>query len=143
MRDLVLLQERMNRLFEDATRRRETREGEGRSEQEIESTDWIPAADVYETKEAYVIALDLPGIDRAALDISLDHDRLSIRGQRNLEEGDERRSERPRGRFVRRFALPTTIDQQAIAADYKDGVLRVTLPKRQARPAQRVEIKVQ
>jgi HSP20 family protein len=144
IRDLVMLQDRMNRLFEDATQRRGARDSnEGESEQEIERTDWTPAADVYEQENAYVVALDLPGIDRETLDISIDQDRLSIRGSRTIEEGDERRAERPRGRFIRRFGLPATIDQQAIAADYKDGVLRVTLPKRQAKQAQRVEIKVQ
>ncbi len=144
MRDLVLLQDRMNRLFEDATQRRGERESEGgRDEQEIEGTDWIPAADVYEQEAAYVIALDLPGIDRSALDISVEQDRLSIRGQRNIEEGGERRSERPRGRFIRRFSLPATIDHAAITADYRDGVLRVTLPRRQAKQSQRVEIKIQ
>ncbi|HEV7857325.1 MAG TPA: Hsp20/alpha crystallin family protein [Pyrinomonadaceae bacterium] len=144
IRDLVMLQDRMNRLFEDATQRRGARDsGEGESEQEIEGTDWTPAADVYEKENAYVVALDLPGIERETLDISLDQDRLSIRGSRTIEEGDERRTERPRGRFLRRFGLPSTIDQQGIAADYKDGVLRVTLPKRKAKQAQRVEIKVQ
>ena len=149
IRDLVILQDRMNRLFEDATERRGARQqgdasgaGGDAGEQEIEGTDWVPAADVYENAAAYVIALDLPGIDRAALDIGLDQDRLSIRGTRPLEEGDERRAERPRGRFIRRFSLPATVDQQGITADYKDGVLRVTLPKRQARQGQRVEIKV-
>jgi HSP20 family protein len=143
IRDLVMLQDRMNRLFEDATQRRGARESESESEQEIEGTDWVPAADVYEREHAYVVALDLPGIDRDSLNISLDQDRLSIRGSRTIEEGDERRAERPRGRFIRRFGLPATIDQQGITADYKDGVLRVTLPKRQARQAQRVEIKIQ
>jgi HSP20 family protein len=146
IRDLVMLQDRMNRLFEDATQRRGARDSssssEAGNEQEIEGTDWAPAADVYENEKAYVVALDLPGIDRAALDISLDQNRLSIRGSRTIEEGDERRSERPRGRFIRRFSLPVTVDQQGIAAEYKDGVLRVTLPKRQAKGAQRVEIKV-
>jgi HSP20 family protein len=146
IRDLVMLQDRMNRLFEDATQRRGARDSssnEAGSEQEIEGTDWVPAADVYDNGNAYVVALDLPGIDRAALDISLDQDRLSIRGSRTIEEGDERRAERPRGRFIRRFSLPPTVDQQGITADYKDGVLRVTLPKRQAKQAQRVEIKIQ
>jgi HSP20 family protein len=144
IRDLVMLQDRMNRLFEDATQRRGARDSnEAGSEQEIEGTDWVPAADVYEKEDAYFVALDLPGIDRESLDISLDQDRLSIRGARTIEEGDERRAERPRGRFIRKFGLPATIDQQGITADYKDGVLRVRLPKRQARQAQRVEIKIQ
>jgi HSP20 family protein len=144
IRDLLMLQDRMNRLFEDVTQRRGERASEAAgSEQEIEGTDWVPAADVYEKDNTYVVALDLPGVDRESLDISIDQDRLSISGSRTIEDGDERRTERPRGRFIRRFSLPATIDQQGITADYKDGVLHVTLPKRQARQAQRVEIKVQ
>lgn len=151
IRDLVMLQDRMNRLFEDATQRRSSSSssssssnarGEAEGEQEIEESDWVPAADVYERENLYVVALDLPGIDREALDISIDEDKLSIRGVRTIEDGNERRAERPRGRFLRRFGLPQSIEQQGITAEYKDGVLRLTLPKRQAKPSQRVEIKV-
>ena len=138
LHDLVFLQDRMNRLFEDATQR-QSRAGEG----ELERADWIPAADVYESEKEFTIALDLPGIDRAALEISLDNDRLMIRGVRPVEQEDSgHRTERPRGRFLRRFGVPTNVDQKAIGAEYKDGVLRVSLPKRKEREARRVEIKV-
>lgn len=139
--DLVLLQDRMNRLFEDATQRRSRGEG---GERELERADWTPAADVYESEKEFTIALDLPGIDRAALVISLDNDSLMISGVRPAEQEDSgHRLERPRGRFLRRFGVPANVDQKAIGAEYKDGVLRVSLPKRQEQKARRVEIKVQ
>jgi HSP20 family protein len=141
IRDLATLQDHMNRLFQEATERRAR--GEEESEQEIERADWIPSADFYETEKEYTVAIDLPGIDRAALDISLDDNRLVIRGERVSEAEGQQRLECPRGRFLRKFGVPATVNQQAIAAEYKDGVLRVTLPKRREQKARRVEIKVQ
>ena len=141
MRDLEMLQERMNRLFEDAAERRG--QGDDQDEAEIERADWYPAADVYERDGEYVVALDLPGVDRDVLDVSLDENRLTIRGERAAEaESNPRRSERVSGRFLRTFSLPTTVDRAAITADYKDGVLRLRLPKRGEQAARQVEIKV-
>jgi HSP20 family protein len=131
----------MNRLFREATERR-ARGDEG-SEQEIEHADWIPPADVYQTEGEYVVTVDLPGIDRNALEINLDDEKLVIRGERVIENEGQQRIERPHGRFLRRFGVPATVDQQAIAAEYKDGVLRVRLPKRKEQKSRRVEIKVQ
>ncbi|HEX8352548.1 MAG TPA: Hsp20 family protein, partial [Pyrinomonadaceae bacterium] len=84
-RDLFSLQDRMNRLFEEAADRR-TRAPEG-EEGEIERADWIPAADVYEDEREYLLALDLPGIKRDGLDVSLDEGRLVIRGERAAAQG--------------------------------------------------------
>ena len=144
MRDLMTLQERMNRLFEDAADRRARRGGEG-TEDEIERADWSPAADVYERATEYVITLDLPGIERDGLDVGLDENRLTVRGERaqNEEGAHVRRAERPVGRFVRSFSLPETVARDQISADYKDGVLRLRLPKRREQQTRRVEIKVQ
>jgi HSP20 family protein len=141
IRDLVSLQDRMNRLFQEATERR-AGSGDEENEQEIEHADWIPAADVYQTETEYVVAVDLPGINRETLDINLDNDRLVIRGERAVESDGQHRVERPHGRFLRRFGVPATVNQEAIAAEYKDGVLRVRLPKREEQKARRVEIKV-
>jgi HSP20 family protein len=88
------------------------------------------------------VAVDLPGIDRAALDISVDDNRLSIRGTRAGLDTTQHRGECPRGKFLRTFSVPASVDQNDIRADYKDGVLQVHLPKRPERKAQRVEIKV-
>jgi HSP20 family protein len=140
LRDLVTLQDRMNRLFQDAAEKRSRGEGEG--EQEIERADWFPTADIYETEKDFTIAVDLPGIERAALEINLDDDRLVIRGERAAEGEAQRRTERPHGRFLRRFGVPTSVDQKGISAEYKDGVLRVRLPKRKEPKARRVEIKI-
>ncbi len=143
LRDLVVLQERMNRLFEDATEQRSSGGGE-EGEQEIERADWSPAADVYNREQEYLIMIDLPGIEREALELSLDDNRLLVRGTRSVEQDAAQRLERKHGRFLRRFGpLPPTVDQTAISAEYKDGVLSVRLPKRQEQKAQRVEIKIQ
>jgi HSP20 family protein len=141
IRDLVTLQDRMNRLFEDAAQKRARAEGE--DEGEIEHADWYPAADVYSHEKEYVIMLDLPGIERDTLDIGIDENRLTIRGKRTLENQEGQRVERPHGSFLRRFGVPAIVDQKAITAEYKDGVLRVRLPKRKEQKSRRLEIKVQ
>lgn len=143
VRDLFTLQDRMNRLFEEAAERRGRAGGE-EAEGEMERADWIPAADVYETEGEYTLALDLPGISRERLDVSLDEGRLTIRGERaGVPDGvAARRAERPAGRFARSFTLPESVDRQGIAADYKDGVLLLRLPKRREQPARRVKIDI-
>jgi HSP20 family protein len=140
VRDLFTLQDRMNRLFEEAASRRG---GEAEEEGEIERADWIPAADVYEEEGEFVVTLDLPGIRRDGLDVNLDEGRLTIRGERAPKEGVQlRRSERPHGRFVRSFSLPDAVDRHAITADYKDGVLTLHLPKRTEPKERRVKIDI-
>ena len=140
LQDLMILQDRMNRLFEDATQRRARTESDGRDE--IDRADWTPAADVYETETGYTIAIDLPGVDREALEIDLDENRLIVKGNRVIEEPTKYRTERARGRFVRTFSVPGSVDQGQIGAEYKNGVLEVRLPKRREQKAQRVEIKI-
>jgi len=139
LHDLVSLQDRMNRLFEDASQRRV---GESHSSDEVEGADWYPPADVYENDGEYTVSVDLPGIDRATLDISIDDNRLTIKGKRAGQDTTRHRGECPRGKFLRTFSVPASVDQKDIRANYKDGVLRVHLPKRPERKAQRVEIKV-
>lgn len=139
LHDLVTLQDRMNRLFEDASKRRAT---EVDQTDEVESVDWYPAADVSENAERYTVSLDLPGIDRSTLDISIDDDRLTLKGNRPDDDSKRHQRECPRGKFLRTFSVPSSVDQKEIKADYKDGVLQVHLPKRPERKPQRVEIKV-
>jgi HSP20 family protein len=138
LQDLMVLQDRMNRLFEDATQRRANTETGG---DDFERADWMPPADVYETETGFVIAIDLPGVSRDTVEIDLDENRLVIKGTRVVEES-KYRSERPRGRFVRAFTIPGSVDQGRIGAEYKDGVLQVRLPKRQEQKAQKIAIKV-
>lgn len=127
----------MNRLFEDATHRR-TRDESG----DFERGDWTPTADIYETEAEYLIAIDVPGISREALELEFEGRHLVVKGTRVIEELKQHRSERPRGRFVRTFTVPESVNESMIGAEYKDGVLQIRLPKRKEQKAQRVEIKV-
>lgn len=140
LQDLMLLQDRMNRLFEDATERRARVEAQ--PEHDIEAAEWHPSADVYDNDGEYLIAVDLPGIDRSALEISIDDNRLEIRGARAVPNGASSRRERPTGRFLRTFSVPGAVDQNNIQARYKDGVLEISLPKLKEQTSQRIEIKV-
>ncbi len=142
LRDLMSLQDRMNRLFQDATQRCGTEPESSGDVEGVESPDWYPAADVYENNGEYVVAVDLPGIDRSTLDISIDDNRLTVRGKRAGNDSTQHRGECPKGNFLRTFSVPASVDQTDIKADYKDGVLQVRLPRQPERKAQRVEIKV-
>jgi HSP20 family protein len=144
--DLMSLQDRMNRLFEDATQRRASehpskgvRPG---NVEGVETADWYPAADVYESEGEYIVAIDLPGIDRSTLDITIDDDRLTVKGKRTEKDLAQQISECPRGNFLRTFSVPSSVDQNDVKADYKDGVLKVRLPLQPERKSQRIEIKV-
>ena len=139
LQDLMVLQDRMNRLFEDATQRRSQ---SGEAGDEFERADWTPVADIYETDAGYVIAIDLPGIKRDDIEIDIDDSRLLVRGARVIDGSKSRRTERPRGKFLRSFSVPASIDQNRIGADYKDGVLQIRMPKRAEQKAQKIEVKI-
>ena len=139
LQDLMMLQDRMNRLFEDATQRRAQT---GEVGDEFERADWSPAADIYDTEKGYLIVIDLPGINRDALQIDIDDSRLIVKGTRVVDESGSRRNERPRGKFLRSFTVPASVDQGNIGAEYKDGVLQIRLPKRAEQKAQKIEVKI-
>jgi HSP20 family protein len=142
LQDLIVLQDRMNRLFEDATQRRSQAEAGAGAGDEFERADWTPPSDIYEAESGYVIAIDLPGIDRQALEIDIDENRLVVKGTREIRETKQHRSERPRGRFLRTFSVPGSVDQGKITAEFKDGVLQITLPKRTEQKSKKIDIKV-
>ena len=134
-RDLNILQDRMNRLFEDAER------GIRRSEEPASTTIWSPAVDIYETEGEIVVQAELPGMDRKDISLNLENNVLTIRGDRQFKketkEDNYHRIERSYGGFSRSFSIPTSVDEDKIRADYKDGVLRIALPKKeQAKPKQ-------
>ena len=139
LQDLVVLQDRMNRLFEDATQRRS--HADAAAGDQFERADWTPASDIYETESEYLIAIDLPGIDRQALEIDIDDNRLVIKGTRAIAES-RHRSERPRGKFLRTYSVPGSVEQGKIAAEYKDGVLQISLPKRTEQKPKKIDIKI-
>jgi HSP20 family protein len=140
LQDLMVLQDRMNRLFEDATQRRN--QADGGAGDEFERADWTPASDIYETDSGYLIALDLPGINREALEIDINDNRLMVKGTRAIAESRASRTERPRGKFLRTYSVPPAVDQGKIAAEYKDGVLQISLPKRTEQKPKKIDIKI-
>jgi HSP20 family protein len=134
-RDLNILQDRMNRLFEDAGR------GIRRNEEPASTTIWSPAVDIYETEGEIVVQAELPGMERKDIALNLENNVLTIRGDRQFKketkEDNYHRIERSYGGFSRSFSIPTSVDEDKIRADYKDGVLRIALPKKeQAKPKQ-------
>jgi HSP20 family protein len=142
MRDLLTLQDRMNRLFEEATDVHSRAEEE--ADVDMERADWVPAADIYESDGEYAVVLDLPGIQRDALDVQLEQGRLTIRGEKAAVSEDKisRRTERPSGRFVRSFTVPEAVDRERIEADYKDGVLHLRLPKLAEQKPRKVKVEI-
>src|ERR1044072_3846008 len=140
LQDLMVLQDRMNRLFEDATQRRN--QADAAAGDQFERADWTPASDIYENESGYLIAIDLPGIDRKALEIDIDDSRLVVKGTRAIAESRQHRSERPRGKFLRTFSVPSSVNQAMIGAEFKDGVLHIRLPKRTEQKPKKIEIKV-
>lgn len=100
---------------------------------DVATHDWVPAVDISEETHRYILKADLPGIDRKDVDISLENDILTIKGERVSETDKEqegyRRKERLHGTFLRRFSLPDTADVHKISAVMKDGVLVIEIPK--------------
>ena len=128
MQDLMTVQKRMNQLFENALARTEFETHDGSPDS------WTPVGDVYETGEALVVSLELPGVDQEAIDLRIDRDDLVVEGERSMQReaaGEQfHRVERSYGKFSRRFRLPSTVDRDAIQAQFRNGMLTVTLPKR-------------
>lgn len=137
-RDLRSLQDEVNRLFSTNVARFGDDEGIARGA-------WNPTVDIYENKDQIVIEAELPGMNREDFDLSFENNIITLRGERRFEKKDEsdnyHRVERSYGSFTRSFTLPQTVSGDGISAEYRNGVLRVTLPKREEIKARRIEIK--
>jgi len=139
-RELISLQDRMNRLFNESYR------SQGSEDDWALGGTWAPAVDIYEHENNIVIKAELPGVDPKDVDIRLDNNVLTVNGERKLDNEVKKenyhRVERSYGAFTRSFTLPTTVDPSGIKAEYKDGVLRVTLPKREEAKPKQIQISV-
>jgi HSP20 family protein len=106
--------------------------------------DWVPAIDIVEEKERFVLRADLPGVNAEDIDISMDKGLLSISGERRQEKTENseglHRVERVTGKFYRRFSLPETVDADGIAAKSVNGILEVTIPKQPQIQARRIAV---
>ena len=137
-KDLMTLQDRMNRLFEDSIR------GARESDGGLTSAAWSPAVDIFETENEVILKAELPGVDQKSIDIHVENNTLTLRGERKLEKETKQenyhRIERAYGSFFRSFTLPGTIDQEKIHAGYQDGVLTVQMPKREETKPKQIKV---
>ena len=138
-RDVFSTQDRFNRLFNQTL-------SQMYGEEEGKLGNWSPAVDVFETDPNLVVKAELPGIDPKDVEIRVENNTLFLKGQRKFEnevkEENYHRIERSYGSFTRTFALPGSIDAEKVSADYKGGVLTLTLPKREEAKPKTIKINV-
>ncbi len=136
-RDLRSLQDEVNRLFSTSLSR-------SFGDENIASGAWNPNIDIYENKDQIVLEAELPGMNREDFHLTVENNVLTLRGERRFEKKSEQdnyhRVERAYGSFSRAFTLPQSVSDEEAQAEYKNGVLRVTLPKREEVKARRIEI---
>jgi len=137
-RDLLATQDRFNRLFNETFSRAF---GDGG---ELTQTGWLPAVDVYETDQNVVLKAEMPGVDPKNVEIRVEDGTLYLKGERKFEkdvkEESYHRVERSYGSFTRSFALPSSVDAEKATAEYKDGVLTLTLPKKEEAKPKTIKI---
>jgi HSP20 family protein len=135
--NFTTLQDQVNKLFENSFN------GNGENSA---ITSWAPSVDIYETENELVLKADLPGVTEKDIDIRVENNMLTLRGERQFEnkvkEDNYLRVERTYGSFSRSFALPNTVNTEAIHAEYKNGVLTVQLPKRAESKPKQVQVNV-
>jgi HSP20 family protein len=141
-RDLMGLQERMNRLFDESFR---SARGGAEDDWALGGS-WAPAVDIYEKDGNIELKAELPGVDAKDVDVRLENNVLTLRGERKFDNEVKRenfhRVERAYGSFSRSFTLPALVDQEKIKAEYKDGILRLTLPTREEAKPKQISISV-
>ncbi len=124
--DFITLQEKMSQLFDEAASKQ-------KGYSTLSTGAWSPAVDIFETEGKILLSAELPGVDIDDVDVEVNKNVLTLRGERkfqkNLSEEQYLRMERFYGTFQRVFSLPAVVKKEEVRANFKDGVLRVTLPK--------------
>ena len=138
-RDLAVLQDRMNRLFNDSY-------GNRQEDHLMSRGTWVPPVDIYEADGQLVLKAELPDMKREDIDVTVENSTLTIRGERKLDheikQENFHRVERAYGSFVRTFSLPATVDAGKIGAEYKGGVLTIKLPFREEAKPRTIDVQV-
>lgn len=139
-RELNRLTNEMDRLLGELT-------GRTSGQESVVTAGWAPAVDIRETKNAIEITAELPGMDPADIEVTVENGVLSIRGQRTFEKSTEdatyHRMERGYGMFERRFSLPRSVDAGHIDAKFRHGLLTLTVPKREEAMPRSVKVNVE
>lgn len=139
-REMATIQDRVNRLFTEFYR--------AGDDDVMRRGAWVPPVDIYDTgNHELVIKAELPDMNKDDIEITVDNNTLTLRGEKKMDSGIKeehcRRVERAYGMFSRSFSLPPTVDAGRVRADYKNGVLTLTLPlKEEAKPKQ-IQVQVQ
>ena len=135
-REVALLQNRVNSLFREMNS----------EESPLAAASFVPAVDIYEDAQKVVLKLEVPGIDQKDLDVRVENNTLTVKGERKLEAEEKQenfhRIERTFGSFYRAFTLPPTVDTESIAASYTAGVLKLELKKKAEAQPKQIEVKV-
>ena len=136
-RDIITLREKMNRLFEDAV----TARGE---EKDMISSTWTPSVDIFETENALILTAEVPGIEEDNIEIKIEDNTLSLKGERNFEKETKEeyyhRIERAYGSLHRSFTLPHYVDSDNIEAVHENGILKINMPKKPELKPRQVKI---
>lgn len=139
-KDLLSLQERMNRLFEESLSKSK------RPDEAMMGSSWTPAIDVYETENQVVMKAEVPGMTKSDINVEVKDNVITLRGERrfqkDVKEENYYRIERNYGKFQRSFTLPFEVDRDRIEAHYHDGVLEVVIPKSEKTKQKQIEVKV-
>lgn len=127
LRELLKVQQKVNDLCENAMARMDFAIEAGFDA-------WAPVSDVYESADALVMCLELPGLTREQIELRIDGDELVVEGERQMDreqQGEQfHRVERSYGKFSRRFNLPSAVDRESVQASYRDGLLVIRLPRK-------------
>ena len=135
-REVRSLQDEVNRLFTSAYR--------GENREDMTGVAWYPKVDVFENTDTLVLEAELPGMTRDDFELSFENNVLTLKGERRFAKKDERdnyhRVERAYGAFTRSFTLPPTVTPEGAKAEIGDGLLRISLPKREETKARKIEV---
>ena len=131
-------------IFDQLRRDMERAVAQGTSEEGVTAADWVPAVDIREEKDGFVITADVPGVDPTAIEVHTENGRLIIKGERNSQMKEQhdgyKRIERAHGTFFRRFTLPDTADVEKIQAKSHLGVLEVRIPKHEKLQPRKISV---
>ena len=139
MADVAVLQNRLNSIFNDFARPDDAQET-------LSVGNFMPAVDIYEDDQKLVLKLEVPGIKQEDLDVRLENQTLTVKGERKFESEEKEenfhRIERRFGSFTRSFTLPVSVDTASVAAKYENGVLAIQLAKKEAAKPKQVKIEI-